>query len=265
MDMTPQQILEHLPDWEGASITELSGGLTNQTWLLARDGHKAVLKIDEKAREAPFNSRPDEARIQGMAATNDLANTVLHSDTQVLLTQYVEGEVWQSENLHNAENLRLLAAALRRLHRLPLTGRSFDAKIAAAGYIAAIDGWDPNLVAHCARLIEDRRLPHNLCCCHNDLIAANVIATPDLMFLDWEYACDNDPFFDLATIVEHHELDEGLALHLLDEYFDGDGERWLPQLRSQQTLYLALCWLWLAARPDSTRDELDRMAARLLD
>ena len=263
MSLAPASVLSEIPGWEEASVTELSGGLTNCTWLVEKAGRKAVLKIDKQPRDEPYNSRRTEATIQSIAARQGLANAVLHVGEQVLLTEYVEGVVWNPDCLERDDNIELVATALRRLHALPLTGRSFDSTIAARRYVARIENPDSVLVAHCTRVIKKMRLPHNLCCCHNDLVAENIITAPDMMFLDWEYACDNDPFFDLATIVEHHELGEDTAYRLLDAYFDGNGKRWRPKLREQQELYLALYWLWLASRPDHAQDELDAIAARI--
>jgi hypothetical protein len=39
---SPESILCEIPGWDGASLTELSGGLNNQTWLAEIDGRKAV-------------------------------------------------------------------------------------------------------------------------------------------------------------------------------------------------------------------------------
>jgi len=225
---SPESILFAIPGWNGASVTELSGGLNNQTWLAEMDGRKAVLKIDEQPR-----------------------------------CEFLEGQVWKPQHLERDENIELVATTLRRLHALPLTGRSFDSTVAARRYVANIDNRDTALVAHCTRVIESMRLPHKLCCCHNDLVAENIVTAPGMMFLDWEYACDNDPLFDLATVVEHHDLGEETAFRLLDAYFDGDGARWRPKLREQQDLYLALYWLWLASRPDSSQDALDAVGARI--
>ena len=263
MRQSPESILCEIPGWDGASVTELKGGLNNQTWLAEIDGRKAVLKVDEQLRSEPFNSRPAEASIQSIAANHGLAGAVLYVDQQVLLTDFVEGEVWKPHHLERDGNIELVATTLRRLHALPLTGRSFDSTLAARRYVATIDNRDTALVTHCARVIERMRLPHNLCCCHNDLVAENIITAPGMMFLDWEYACDNDPLFDLATVVEHHDLGEEAAFRLLDAYFDGDGSRWRPGLREQQDLYLALYWLWLACRPGSTQDALDAVGARI--
>lgn len=259
----PGDLLGEVPGWDGAAISELSGGLTNRTWLVEKDGNKAVLKIDEKLRSAPFNTRPVEASIQSIAAERGLANRVLFFDDQAIMTEYASGSVWEAACFERDGNIEQVAGVLKRLHALPLTGRAFDSSVAARRYVANIENADADLVTHCTRVIDRLRLPHNLCCCHNDLVAANVIAAPGLKFLDWEYACDNDPFFDLATIVEHHELDEVIAFRLLDAYFDGDGKRWRGKLLEQQELYKALCWLWLASRPASTQEELDAVAARI--
>lgn len=260
---TPERVIAEVAGWEDATVTKLDRGLTNRTWLVEKHGRRAVLKLDDRVRGAPFNTRPAEASIQSLAAGAGLASKVLYYDEQALLIDYVDGTVWEPAYFEHDGNIEIVAATLRRLHALPLTGRSFDSTVAARRYVARIENSNIELVAHCTRVIETMRQPHNLCCCHNDLVAANIITTPAMMFLDWEYACDNDPFFDLATIVEHHELSEDVALRLLDAYFDGDSDRWYQHLLQQQELYRALCWLWLASRPDSTPEELDSVAQRL--
>lgn len=260
---TPEDVLAGIDGWQGASVKELPGGLTNRTWLVERDGRKAVLKVDESPRVAPYNSRLAEAGIQTIAAKHGLANAVLYVDDLTLLTEYVEGVVWEPGYLERDENIELVAGTLRRLHSMHLTGRTFDSTIAAQRYVAKIDNADSALVEHCTQVIKTMRLPHNLCCCHNDLVAENIVTAPDMIFLDWEYACDNDPFFDLATIVEHHRLPEDISARLLDAYFDGDGSRWWPKLSEQRDLYLALYWLWLASRPGESQEELSRIATRI--
>lgn len=260
---TVEQVLETIPGWEGSAATRLKGGLTNRTWLIERDGRRGVLKIDDEPRRAPFNSRADEAGIQSVAAAAGLANPVLHVESQVYLTAWTEGTVLGPQSLRHPGTIERVAEALRRVHALPLVGRSFDSTIAAKRYGEKISNPDSQLVALATGIIETLRLPHNLCCCHNDLVAENIMATPDIRFLDWEYACDNDPLFDLATLVEHHELDDDAATRLLNAYFDGDGTRWRGKLRDQQRLYLALLWLWMASRPGTTAAEVAGVADRL--
>jgi thiamine kinase len=258
----PDSVLRRLPGWSGAASELLHGGLSNQTWLLEKAGRRAVLKIDDEPREPPLNRREQEAIIQTTAADAGLANVVLAAADGLYLTDYVEGEVWTAESVADDHNLELLADVLRRVHALPRTGREFGALQAATRYARAID-FDDALVARCVDLIEAAGPPRRRRLCHNDLVAENILATPEIRLLDWEYACDNEPLFDLATVVEHHDLADRRAAHLLNAYFDGDGERHLGALREQQRLYRALLWLWLAARPETTKQALSSAAKRL--
>lgn len=264
-ERTPTSVLADIPGWEHASCRRMTGGQTNYPYLLEANGKRAVLKIDAEARALPYNSREDEGRVQAIAADRGLAARVLFVDDHVYMSEYIVGQVWTRADLDDEENLERLALALKKLHSLPLTGRTFDATVAMRRYLSDIAGLDSHTARQCAAIVVSRRAPQNLCCCHNDLVAGNIIATPELRFLDWEYACDNDPFFDIATVITHHDLSDQQADLLLDSYFDGDGARWRSQLQKQMHLYDALHWLWLAARSGAgeNKEQLEAIARRL--
>lgn len=245
---TPGQILAGIDGWEDATVQALSGGLSNRAWLVEANQRRAVLKIDAPSGPGTWNSRTDEAIVQMQAAKAGLANAVLFSTDTVLLTEYVDGRVLARKNLTDRDTLAAIANAMRNLHRLPGTGRRFDATVAAREYARTIDSRESERVAECIRKIEAVPLSGNLSCCHNDLVAENMIAIPELRFLDWEFACDNDPLFDLATVIAHHDLGNDAAGFLLDAYFDGDGQRCWARLEQQMELYRALLWLWQRSR-----------------
>lgn len=263
MSLTPQEFLADVSGWEGATLTELSGGLTNRTWRVIAGDRSAVLKLDDEPRKAPFNSRCDEAYVQNIAAKAGLAPKVILADCGFYFSEFAEGTVWTRDCLDKEGNLEMIAASLKRLHALPLTGRSFDARVAAKRYLEKASGVDADVLKKCVEITNEMRLPQNLCCCHNDLVAENLITVPELMFLDWEYSCDNDPFFDLATIIEHHQLTELQIMTLLDAYLGGDGVRWRAHLEKQRKLYLALLCLWLASRTDTDAEEMQQVCERL--
>lgn len=250
MSRSVESVLAQIPGWEHGSHEKLTGGLTNRTYLIDRKDKRAVLKIDDSPRSAPFNSREQEAQVQSTAASHGLANPVLFVRDNIYLTEYLDGTVWTDDSLHEDANLVQLARSLRKLHSLPLTGRTFDARQAARSYASRIPSADAAMMRDCLQAIESMPRLQNLCCCHNDLVVGNIIAAPDVRFLDWEYACDNDPFFDIATVVAHHRLSGERANFLLDAYFDGDGDgrRWRAHLATMVRFYNALLWLWLKAR-----------------
>ncbi|HSM29067.1 MAG TPA: phosphotransferase [Woeseiaceae bacterium] len=244
---SPDAVLARIPGWRGASYSELPGGLTNRTLCVERDGRRAVLKIDPVPRRAPYNSRQAEARIQQRAAAAGRANGVLYVEDTVLLSEWGEGEVWTAAHFDVDDNLRRVAKALRDVHALPLTGTTFDAVAAARLYARKLGAGLSGAAERHLAAVEAAPGPMNLCCCHNDLVAGNIISVPDVRFLDWEYACDNDPLFDLAVLVAHHQLSERQADIVLDAYFDGNGKSWRKQLGVRMRLYDALNWLWKAA------------------
>ena len=250
MGLTPQQVLCWIPGWQGAVVTELKGGLSNHTWRVDRNGRSAVLKIDERPRGKPFNTRHQEAQVQSLAFEAGLANRVMCVAATVYMTEFVAGDVWTTESFDRDSNIEQLAVALRKLHSLPLSGRAFDAAGAARDYAKRIRDPDERKVRECLQQIEAAPQPKTPCLCHNDLVVENIINTPETRFLDWEYACDNDPLFDLATVVAHHGLSAAQREVLLDAYSDGDGSRWREQLERQEVVYESLLYLWERARRD---------------
>jgi len=242
--------LAKIPGWAGGRLARLDGGAVNDTWLVDAGGRRAVLRLDVEPRQLPLNSRRDEAVVQRAAAAAGLATDVLHVEDGIYLAAFAAGTVWTAKWLADPERLTALGRRLRELHSLPLTGRTFDAIAAAELYVRRLQQRDIDRAEAERRLatIRAHRAPANLCCCHNDLVAENIVSQESIVFIDWDYACDNDPFFDLATVIEHHHLSERSARVLLDAYFDGHGDTWLPQLDRMRELYAALAWLWEASR-----------------
>jgi thiamine kinase-like enzyme len=233
--------------------------------LVEKSDARAVLKIDDEPRTLPYSSREDEARAQTSAAESGLASRVLYVDECALLSEYLDGRVWTRKDLEEEDNVVQLALALKALHAMPLAGRTFDARDAVLPYLAKIQGCHAERARRFADIVLAKSQPPNLCFCHNDLVAENIISAPDVRFLDWEYACDNDPFFDIATVITHHDLSSEQANLFLNQYFEGDGDRWVPQLRNQMYVYDALHWLWLAAlnNAEENSQQLMHLATRL--
>ena len=242
----PEIALARIPGWTSASVERLDGGLMSRSYRVATGDRRAVLKIDDVANLPPRNNRSVEARLQTAAHDVGLAARVLYADDTCLLTEYVDGAVWNASFLEVHSNLKNLGRALRSLHALPLCGRTFDALGAARIYARSVES-ESSRVADLLARIASIGAPEDVRLCHNDLVAGNIIETPALRFLDWEYACDNDPLFDLATIIGHHGLDETRIDTLMSAYVEGCWRHLEDRLRQQIELYGALLWLWQAA------------------
>lgn len=238
-------IVKTIPGWEEASANPLGGGSSRRSWLLELDGRKAVLKADPGVRSGVFGTRQYEAEVQHRAAAAGLAPQVLYATDTVLLSAYVDSTVWTEATFADADRLRRLGRAIKRVHELPSTGRPINLIGAAHSYLDVIEEPSDALIAGC-RIIESIGEPRDTVCGHNDVVFGNILGTTSIQLVDWEFAADNSPLFDLATVIEHHSLDEELAAILLEAYFVGRDIPW-QALVDQRIVYRELFALWQAA------------------
>ncbi len=257
--ISPAEALSRIPGWNGKAATwrKLKGGLTNRTYLVERVDESFVLRLDA-AQTSAFNpDRIGEIEIQKQAAAAGLAPELIFAaaDSGILLSRYVPGRAWDASDLDDNKNLQALADLLRRVHDLPASGILFDPNSVAQRYADNLK-MHHGLYAHalrCEEIIAGIPKSGKFRCCHNDVVAANIIADPALKLLDWEYACDNDPMFDLASLVGFHNLDDDRQSDLLNAYAGGNDFALKERLDVQVRLYDAIQWLWLANRQVITR------------
>lgn len=264
---SPTDVLAAIPGWAEAKWEALPLGLSNQTLLVESKHAVGVLKIDDgmargSVRSDPLPARGVEAQMQMSAATTGLAGQVLHYDDCCYLTQYVTGRVLNLLDLHETSILQALAARLRQLHSLPLSGREFNASAAITSYAANSDAANSPAAISMHAFVRNLAPLSRRVFCHNDLVAENIVATPDLLFLDWEYAADNDPLFDLAVIIEANLLTEGQAEVLLRAYCSDAGGQYWTRLNNLRKSYLAVYWFWLLQWRPADIEERESVEAR---
>lgn len=251
--ISPREALSRIPGLDSRwDCRELEGGLTNRSYVVRCGSRKFVLRLDAEHTATFGLDRRTELRILQKAAQASLAPKVHFADPDngILVYEYLPGPVWGSGSLDVDSNLERLAILLRNVHRLPSAGIVLDTLAAAARY-DAIASRDPELHVHAARCLDIVRtspVPDTLCCCHNDVVAENVVGGEPLKLIDWEYAADNDPFFDLASLIAYHDLGQVQADRLRDAYTGGADSQARERLRIQLRLFHALQWLWFAAR-----------------
>lgn len=237
---------ERLPEWRKASIDRIRQGQTDNAFLLTLGERRALCKIDAEPRPVIVNSRVEEAAIQRRVAAADLSPAVLYADEHCIVTEYVDADVLTADDLLSHELVARLGSRLSELHRQPLTGRRFDAAAAGRAYASTIA--DGETADRCLAIIDAMKDDDDLVFSHNDLVVGNILQSDRILFIDWEYACDNSPLFDVATILAHHALDVDSARTLLDARFGHSCGELMERVMTYVRGYRALYWLWLANR-----------------
>ncbi|MEQ9563941.1 MAG: choline/ethanolamine kinase family protein [Woeseiaceae bacterium] len=252
--LSPQDALALVPfiDAGEVSVIELKGGLTNRAYQVGSGKDQFVLRLDAEHTRYFNLDRVSEIAILRSAASAGIAPELVYSDTErgILLCRYLPGKVWSTGHLQDPGNFAALCDLLRRVHTLPLSGIRFDAAAVAKRYVGNLENRQGlhAFAMRCADVIASVPPSDVVAVCHNDVVAQNVISTPGLRLLDWEYACDNDPLFDLASLVGYHNLDEHRAQALLDANAGGADAALRERLAGQVRVYDAIQWLWLANR-----------------
>lgn len=224
------QLTSLLGELEGEP-TPLDGGITNRNFRARFGGRELVVRLPGKDTELLGIDREAERDANSCAAAAGVAPEVatLLADPPCLVTHFVAGATMEPEQLRQPMALAEVAAALRAVHGCPAVASSFSAFRIVEDYAAkaqARGGAVPAAFERChktAARIETalRWRPHESVLCHNDLLAANFIASPDgLRIVDWEYAGMGDRYFDLGNFAVNNGLGDDEEEALLRSYFE---------------------------------------------
>jgi thiamine kinase-like enzyme len=216
--------------WPGRelAVEPLGGGITNHNFRIQFDGERFVLRIGGKDTDLLGIDRRAEYAAARAAADLQVGPEVVAfvEPEGYLVTRFVEGAPVPPEELRRPEELRETAALLRRVHEGPSFPVRFDAFRVVEAYRATAIAHGvqvpPDYEAAKARADEIERTlgPQPAKPCHNDLLNANFIRSPDgIRVVDWEYAGMGDRFFDLANFSVNHELAPTDSDILLQAYF----------------------------------------------
>jgi thiamine kinase-like enzyme len=216
--------------WPGrhVEIDALGGGITNRNFRVDVDGRAYVLRIGGKDTEVLGIDRRAEFQAASVAASLGVGPEVVAfvEPEGYLVTRFVEGTPAPPEEIRQPEVLGEVAGLLRRVHDGPAIPARFDSFRVVEAYRASAIAYGVDVppayeeAKATADRIEATLGTQPAVPCHNDLLNANFIHSPEgIRIVDWEYAGMGDRFFDLANFAVNHELDQEGESALLAVYF----------------------------------------------
>jgi thiamine kinase-like enzyme len=227
-------VIARVPSLAGSPrvVTELPGGLTNRNYKVTTPDGAFVARLWAPPASSRLLAidRDHEYRNSVIAAAAGVGAPVVEYRPQdrVLVLGFLDGVTYAPDDVQDPRNLPRIAAVLRRLHGAPRFAGDFDmfdvqrryrdaARRAGAAVPAGYDDLFPAFAAARAALAvrAEPTVP-----CHNDLLAANFIDTGEHVFLiDYEYAGNNDPCFELGNIAGESALSGETLAALVTAYY----------------------------------------------
>jgi thiamine kinase-like enzyme len=256
--------------WRGRqpTVTPLSGGLTNENYLVEADGARYVMRIPGASTELLSIDRANELHNTRAAATTGIGPQILEHipELDVMVLEFIEGPTMSAEALQSAPMVRRMANSFKRLHGAPRFLKDFDMFRLIESYLRIVEQHEvlipPDyrerlpLVAEIERAVQVGSLPSVPC--HNDLLCENFIDDGRwLRIVDYELSGSNDPAFDLGNTAQEASLDDELRSILCAAYFG----RLDPQQLARMNLFALMSdigWtLWGAIQAKISTIEFD--------
>jgi len=229
--------------WKGREVklSPLSGGLTNENYLVESGGRKYVMRLPGQSTELLSIDRANEVFNTKAAATTGIGPKVLEhvAGVDVMVLEFIPGETMSSKSLQSARMAARMAQSFHRLHAAPRFLGDFDMFRLIEQYLRIVEehgvtipagylDWQPT-VAEIERAVGAFALPSAPC--HNDLLCENFIDDGTaLRIVDYELSGNNDPCFDLGNTAQEAEFDQDLRAALCESYFGRLDRRQLARM-----------------------------------
>lgn len=212
-------------------IEELPGGITNRNLAVTTPARKYVVRISGKNSSLLNIDRRSEFENSKIAAAMSIGAPVyeFRPDLGILIIGFVQGRTYGSEDI--SQNIGRVAQSVKQLHSSPKFDRDFNMFDVQKSYLKVVQDRELHLPEEYLEYAEKFQAvrtalnskPVPLVACNNDLLPANFIDGGDRLWLiDYEYAGNNDPAFELGNIWSEAMLADSKLEELVNAYY-GEG------------------------------------------
>ncbi|MGL5977755.1 MAG: phosphotransferase, partial [Erysipelotrichaceae bacterium] len=220
--MNIQQILQSYFKTNPVILTPFERGLTNKNYLTTVNGITYVVRIPSEVSSG-FIDRFTEQHVQNWMDEQALGIKAcfFDADTGIKISVYQENLEEFGEFI-TEERVRCVAKLLRRLHQDRNTcGKDFDA-VGKLFHFASFVSEEARHPSEQAIIEATQALDYQPQLCHNDLVSGNLLFDSMRVYLiDYEYAADNDPLFDLISFLSENNItDTRLRTAFYSTYFE---------------------------------------------
>ncbi len=241
--MRAEEAASRVALWKGRQlgISTLSGGLTNDNYLVESDGKRYVMRVPGQSTELLSIDRANEVFNTKAAASTGIGPKVLEhvAGVDVMVLEFIDGPTMSARTLQSRQMAARMALSFHRLHAAPRFLHDFDMFRLIETYLGIVEekgvaipedyrDWLPT-VREIERAVAVVALPNAPC--HNDLLCENFIDDGvALRIVDYELSGNNDPCFDLGNTAQEAEFDQEMRAALCEAYFGKVDQRQLARM-----------------------------------
>src|SRR5690554_2708143 len=210
---------------QASSIEKLEKGLTNKNYKVIVDDKAYVVRVPYKNSEHIVNYRSEKKALDVIQNAGLDVNTIYFNEkTGVKVTEYVDDLLGFNEN-KSFDKYEKVGVLMRKLHDLNTRiHHEFDPIATFKTYRNHVS--NPMILDRYAQpfidFVKKKRVVSTLC--HNDWVPDNICFSKEKNYLlDYEYAGDNDPMFDITSFLSENNITNPIHRKVfLEAYFKND-------------------------------------------
>jgi len=227
--MSEARITE-LDCWKGEiSIEPLTGGLSNESWIVRDDTGAHVVRF---GADYPFHHVDRQRELMSARAAHaaGFGPKVEFADRGVMVSEFLNAKTFDSEDVK--KDPERIAILLKDFHtKMPgeISGAGFMFWVfhVIRDYARTLQAKNSQFLPLIPRLLslseklEEAQIPMPIIFAHNDLLPANILDDGKRLWLiDFEYAGFSTAMFDLAGAASNSRMDEKQSAELLAAYLN---------------------------------------------
>ncbi len=249
-------------------VVELAGGLTNRNFKVTTPEASYVVRRSTQVSGGLVIDRDHEYRNSTIAAATGVGAPVVAylPDEATMVIGFLEGTTLTDDDFSRPGVIERVAQSCRQLHQGARFVNDFDMFDIQHGYLRTVLDRGYRLPEGYLGFEAQRdRIrgalavrPEPAVACNNDLLAGNFIDDGErIRLIDYEYAGNNDPCFELGNIAsECHLSDDQLEL-LVSSYYGGRRVGTVARARLQGLMSQYGWTLWASIQQATSEIDFD--------
>ena len=240
-------------------LTNTTLGLTNNIYTFVVDGQKYALRVPLDDISDLLPKVEKEALNKVRELDLDFEEIFYDQKTRIRITKWID-DLLEFKDCKDPRRYLKSIEMIKKLHLLNTTvSQDFDVKKIYTSYLARIKKPLFDYQGHKNIINDFLSLDDKYELSHNDLVSGNILFSKDRSYLiDYEYAGNNHPYFDLMSFISENEIDEKEIRNMIFKAYFGKayGHEILKKLEIIEKCQNLLWACWANMLYDSRGDDV---------